>query len=160
MEGPALIRKVVSVRAFALEVLCTLLGYYGGVGGRYPAWRRRRGSPRRLHVRWRIRRTLGLLSNRPLPRPGSHQVILLLELFQPTGAVRLEVAVRVTNGGRKKSGLISNDGIAERKSLSLVVSRPVCKRTFNVRKLALRSFNGRAAAVVLVQVLLFLAQHF
>jgi hypothetical protein len=41
-------------------------------------------------------------------------MILLLELLQPTGAIRLQVAIGVTNGGGEESGLISDDGIAER----------------------------------------------
>jgi hypothetical protein len=68
-------------------------------------------------------------------------MILLLELFQPTGAICLQVAVGVTHGRSEESGLISDDGIAEWQTLSLVVPRPVCKRPFDVWKLALRSFD-------------------
>jgi len=68
-------------------------------------------------------------------------MILLLELFQPTGAICLQVAIRVAHGRSEESGLISDDGIAEWQTLSLVVPRPVCKRSFNVWKFALGSFD-------------------
>jgi hypothetical protein len=69
-------------------------------------------------------------------------MILLFELFQPTGTVRLEMAVRVTYGRCKEPSLFSNNGVTERQALPLVVSRPICKRTFDVGEFSLRPFNG------------------
>jgi hypothetical protein len=69
-------------------------------------------------------------------------MILLLELFQPTRAVRFEVAVRVTHSRSEEASLVPDNSITERQTLPLVVSRPIRKRTFNVGEFSFRSFDG------------------
>ena len=52
-------------------------------------------------------------------------MILLLELFEPTVAVDLQVAVRTAHGSGKESGLVSDDVVVQRQALTLMVPGPV-----------------------------------
>ena len=86
-------------------------------------------------------------------------MILLFKLFQPAGAIRFEVTVRVPHSSREESRLFSDDGVRQGKPLLLVISRPVRESSFYVGKFAFRPFYRRSASIVLVEILFFLTQH-
>lgn len=90
----------------------------------------------------------------------AQQLVFLLELFEPDGTVDFGVTLLTSHRGGEESGLVADDVVAQRQSLSLVVSRPIRERPLNVRKLALGPLDGRPAAVVRVQILVFLPQYF
>lgn len=53
-------------------------------------------------------------------------MILLLELLQPASAVRFKVTFVIAYSRSEESRLFSNNRITERKTLSLMVSGPIC----------------------------------
>jgi len=87
-------------------------------------------------------------------------MIFLLELLEPAGAIRFQMAFRVTNRACKKSRLLADNGVRQGQPLFLMVPRPVGKSSFDVWELAFRPFNRRSGTILLIQVLVLLAQHF
>jgi len=83
-------------------------------------------------------------------------MILLFEFLKPAITVDLEMTFRVPNGCREKSSLVSNDGIGQGQSLSLMVPCPVRKRSFDVREFAFRSLDRRPTAIVREKILVLL----
>jgi len=60
---------------------------------------------------------------------------------------------------RKEERFIANHGIGDLTTFALVVSGPVGQSSLNIGEFAFRPFDGRAAPVVLVEVLFLLSQH-
>ena len=58
-------------------------------------------------------------------RFGTQQMILLLELLQPTITVDFEVAVRTSYSSGEKTRLVANNAVVQWQALTLVVSGPV-----------------------------------
>lgn len=107
-----------------------------------------------------MKATVGLIRIGVFPCLGTEQLIFLLELLQPDGAVHLCMAFRAPDGRGKEHGLVPDDVVAERKSLALVVPSPVGQSTLNVRKFSLGPFDGRSAPIFRVKIFLFLPQDF
>lgn len=109
-------------------------------GGR----RDRRDSIRsfRSRLRVRIRTTVGFGGIGGFTCFRTEQLIFLLEFFEPDRAVHLGVAFLTPHRRGKEPGLISDDIVAQRELLSLMISRPIRQSPFNIRKLAFGSLDG------------------
>ncbi len=133
--GMSVVGKIdITGGAFGLQFILAQVGRAGMHGSR----RDRRYSIGRFRPRLglRVPCPVGFRGGGAFARFGSQQLIFLLEFFQPHGAVHFGVTFMASDRGGKKTGLVSDDIVAQREPLPLMISRPVGQRPFDVRKLA------------------------
>lgn len=128
--------------------------------------RRRRDGTGRLRVRQdrrrgrrhSRRRGAGDVGFRRAPREPRAHAVLVLELLEPRGVVDLGLGLSERPGVHAR--LLLDLRVRNLSSSVLLVAEPVCQRLVNVWDFALGLFDGRVAALLLVEPLVLAAEDF